>query len=52
MQIIKTRNIDAEIEALRVQYTHALIHMQSSIEQESILRNRIWELRLERDKDV
>ena len=52
MQIVKTRDINAEIEALRIQYAQALSHMQSSIEQESILRNRLWELRLERDKDV
>jgi len=52
MQIIKPRNIDAEIEALRVQYTQALSHMQSAVEQESIIRNKLWELRLERDKDA
>ena len=52
MQILKIRDIDAEIEALRVQYSQAISHMQSSIEQESIIRNKIWELRLERDKDV
>jgi hypothetical protein len=52
MQIKTTRNIEAEIEALRIQYSQALQHMQSAVEQESLLRMKLWELRLERDRDL